>query len=453
MPFTAGGISGSPVILPLSLVKPNGYNPNRQPAHVFASLKHGLKTDGWLANMALLVWGSDEHGAEKMMIIDGEHRWRAAPEVGIREAPMVILRGVSEAKAKALTVAMNNRRGEFEKVGLEALIRSIGGGVDAGDLALDLAMPADDVSAILATVNAPPLPDLPEPPRPPPPPLASASTEDEEEGPTKAARLQALRESAAKKWGTKPGQLWRVTFNGVEARLFVGDCTDPIVRERLAEFVDIVLSDPPYCSGGWQEAGRHAGSIGTRQKDDAGKRAHIPTVANDNLSTRGFLALIEAALRNVDARAVYLFHDWRMWVYLYDLSERLGYRVRNQLIWDKGAPGLGIGWRSASESILVGVKESTGLFDNLHSAGNVLTCPRTRNEWHATEKPVPLLERILSVTPTIRSVFDPFTGSGSTLLACMKRGLAFRGCELDPGYAGVALTRAAEAGAVCEVAP
>jgi hypothetical protein len=118
--------------------------------HVYASLRHALEQDGWLASQSLLVWGTDDTGARRDLIIDGEHRWTVARELGFTHGPVVFLDGITEARAKALTIAMNNRRGEFDDALLAELVQSIQAEIDAANLALDLALADDDLMKMLA---------------------------------------------------------------------------------------------------------------------------------------------------------------------------------------------------------------------------------------------------------------------------------------------------------------
>lgn len=118
-------VVGKTISRDLSTVKPNTWNPNRMTPFLRESLKHGLKTDGWLASQALLIWGSDERGRTKSIIIDGEHRWTVAGELGFKKCPMVVLEKMTEAQAKALTVKMNQKRGEFDPALLSTLLREI----------------------------------------------------------------------------------------------------------------------------------------------------------------------------------------------------------------------------------------------------------------------------------------------------------------------------------------
>jgi hypothetical protein len=149
-------VRGEVVLRPLSSVRPNGYNPNVMDEAGYASLKHGLVADGWIAAQALLVWGTDETGARQDLIVDGEHRWRAATELGMREGPMVVLDGLTRREAMALTVKLDSRRGSFAEDRLAAVLREVGAGPD---VELDLGLHAPDVDRILREHPAP-APDL-----------------------------------------------------------------------------------------------------------------------------------------------------------------------------------------------------------------------------------------------------------------------------------------------------
>lgn len=164
-------------------------------------------------------------------------------------------------------------------------------------------------------------------------------------------------------------------------------------------------------------------------------------IANDRLSSRGYAALLRAAFGRWECRALYCFTDWRMWTYLFDVVESSGYGVRSMIVWDKGTPGMGRGWRSQHEIVMHAAKEVLPWDKYASALGNVITCPRTGNEHHTTEKPVQLLEVILENSPWAQVVCDPFAGSGSTLIACEAQGKAFRGLELDPAYVDVCVQR------------
>jgi site-specific DNA-methyltransferase (adenine-specific) len=58
---------------------------------------------------------------------------------------------------------------------------------------------------------------------------------------------------------------------------------------------------------------------------------------------------------------------------------------------------------------------------------------------HPTQKPVALMEPLVRVAD--ESVLDPFMGSGTTGVACVKTGRKFVGIEIDPGYFEIAKKR------------
>lgn len=211
-------------------------------------------------------------------------------------------------------------------------------------------------------------------------------------------------------------------------------------EERRALLLDgnkpeILLTDPPYCSGGSKESQKSTGSIGTERKN--GK---APKIANDILSTRGYQNLIRGALTDIPCLYAYIFTDWRMWVYLFDLVEAAGFGVKSEIVWDKGTPGMGVGWRSQHELILFGAKAATH-FDGHKGYGNVLSISRSGNELHPTQKPVELLEKLVDNTDFATGVYDPFGGSGTTLAACEAYGQPSYIMELTPAFTDVIVKR------------
>lgn len=64
---------------------------------------------------------------------------------------------------------------------------------------------------------------------------------------------------------------------------------------------------------------------------------------------------------------------------------------------------------------------------------------------HPTQKPVALMEWCLGFVPDADTILDPFMGSGTTLVACARRGRKGIGIELDPDYFDVACKRVEEA--------
>lgn len=253
----------------------------------------------------------------------------------------------------------------------------------------------------------------------------------------KVARLLPLRA----RWGTRRGQLWEVpslTAPGQVHRLLIGHGgrAANVSRVMQHERVQLVVTDPPYCSGGNQEAGRAGGTHGV--------------IASDNLSSWGFCALLSAVLDAAEPDAAYICTDWRMWSHLQATVETAGLPVRDMVVWDKvrRVPG-GLRWRRHE---LVMYADRHGCLrrpgENAHD--NVIRTSRTANAHHYTEKPVDLVEELLAGDEVGERgacvVLDPFSGSGTTMLAGERRGRPTRSIEVTPLFAAVHLERAKRAG-------
>ena len=63
---------------------------------------------------------------------------------------------------------------------------------------------------------------------------------------------------------------------------------------------------------------------------------------------------------------------------------------------------------------------------------------------HPCQMPVEVMERVVGVLPDGVTVSDPFMGSGTTGVACVRHGVDFIGIELDPAYHRIAERRIGE---------
>ncbi len=218
------------------------------------------------------------------------------------------------------------------------------------------------------------------------------------------------------------------------ATLYLGDFRDAGEDGEFAAFPfdAAIVSDPPYSSGGYQEAGKGAGSIGSTV-------AH--TIQGDTYSTRGYLRLIRGMGQVFRVAEAYLFTDWRMWPYTVDAVEDAGFRVRSMIVWNKGYGGMGIKWRSQHELICWGAR---GTLKAGWGAGNVITCDRSGNANHPTEKPILVMSDLIanSRRPLI---IDPFMGSGTTGVAAIQLGKQFVGVEIEPKHFDTACRRIEDA--------
>jgi DNA modification methylase len=213
--------------------------------------------------------------------------------------------------------------------------------------------------------------------------------------------------------------------------LYHGDAREVLPALDIAPV--ILLTDPPYSSGGYQEAGKSGGSLTGRHKERG------ESIALDNLSTRGYQRLMREVLRSCwTVDEAYIFSDWRMWVYTFDALEDGGWRVRNMLVWDKGQMGMGMPWRNQHELIAYAKRTPANIMDG--KRGNVLNVKRSGNKMHPTEKPLDLCIALLD-NSQLGLVLDPFAGSGTTLVAAKLLGRKAVGIEMDERHAETAAQR------------
>lgn len=214
--------------------------------------------------------------------------------------------------------------------------------------------------------------------------------------------------------------------------LYHGDARD-VLPELPEGSANIVVTDPPYSSGGFQEAGKSSGSLTGRHKERG------ESIQFDNLSSRGYERLMREVLRWVNyCDEIFLFSDWRMWIPSFDAVEGAGWRVRNMLVWDKQAMGMGMPWRNQHELIVYGKRAPAAIIDG--KLGNVLRCKRSGNAHHPTEKPIDLLTTLIGNTFG-GDIIDPFAGSGTTLVAAKAIGRKAIGVEIDERHCETAAAR------------
>lgn len=190
-----------------------------------------------------------------------------------------------------------------------------------------------------------------------------------------------------------------------------------------------VLIDPPYCSGALTEAGRQSSSHQGLRSDSVGDGKRFAWFKSDAMSTGGLCHLIrEVALEServlVDGHSFNCFCDWRMVQFLQPAIESAGFNYRSLVVWDKPNFGLGLGFRPKHEIILHFTKGKPEYYSK--SVGNVIRCGRvhSKDRKHPTEKPIGLLQAILSVcSPRGGTVVDCFAGSGSTGIAAEELGM------------------------------
>jgi site-specific DNA-methyltransferase (adenine-specific) len=223
-----------------------------------------------------------------------------------------------------------------------------------------------------------------------------------------------------------------------QVTLYNADALDFIAS--IEHSVDAVVTDPPYASGTRTEASKSSSGAMLR----AGRFSDRP-LDLDQMTTTGFVWLLRAVARGIypnmgDGRSFLCFIDWRQWPNLVGALETANLRIQGMLVWDKGHFGLGNGFRGQHELICHAAKGVPTIADK--GVGNVLKFPRVEPVDHPSPKPVGLMEKLIAtVTEPGDLIFDPFAGSGTTLLAAKNLGRRAIGVESDPHYCEVAARR------------
>jgi len=213
------------------------------------------------------------------------------------------------------------------------------------------------------------------------------------------------------KWGVS-GQMWQLG----DHRLICGDCTDKAVVERVmgGEKADCTVTDPPYGVG-----------VDYASFDD--------TIENVSKLIDGFLPLCAhpiALTPGVPAMWRYPAPAWvGAWVHPAATSSGpWGFIGANPILYYGNDPYLKAG-KGRRDSSFVAVADRRG--ENDHPVAKPL------NVWSW------LVERM---TPEHNSiVYEPFSGSGTTIIACEQLGRRCRAVEISPAYVAVALERWATA--------
>jgi len=357
-------------------------------------------------------------------VIAGHGRLQAAQELGIHEVPVVRLSHLSEAEKRAYVLADN-------KIALNAgwdgelLAAEIGDlAVLLPDIDLDLEITGFETGEI----------DL-------------LLTDFEESGSSSAKedRVPMPKETTV----SQPGDVWHLGRH----RVLCGDSRDAkavaaLWAERQA---DLVITDPPFNV-------RVQGHVGGRGKIKHSEFAFASGEMSED-EYRKFLrdSLDVMAGRLTDGALLYLFMDWRHIELLLSVGREHGLSLKNVCVWNKTTPGQGSFYRSAHEFVVVFGKPGQSPTNNVQlgrygrNRTNVWTYPGVNSfqagkggdlALHPTVKPVAMIaEAIKDASGRSESVFDPFLGSGTTLLAAEKVGRRCFGVEYEPRYVDVSIRR------------
>jgi DNA modification methylase len=221
-------------------------------------------------------------------------------------------------------------------------------------------------------------------------------------------------------------------------RLACGDSSDPeLVKQLLGDSkVNLILCDPPY------------GVNYTESKQGITKIVSKRAIANDNIDdaagyeyfTKNWLEAIKLHLAKKNS--LYIFNSDKMLLPTVKALEAGGGKFTQLLIWAKTQSIIGrLDYLPQHELIIYGWYGTHNFAKSKDKS--VLIYPKpTTSKLHPTMKPVGLLRRLVLNSSNVGDiVFDGFSGSGSTLIACEQTQRQCLMVELDPDYCQVIIDR------------
>ena len=340
-------------------------------------------------------------------IVAGHGRVLAAQSIGVGSVPCLRVDWPTEAQKKAYVIADNQlalQAGWDDEV-LAAELREL------QDISYDLSLTgfaSDEVAELLASLDATP------------------------EGQTEADAVPEVRAEAT----SKIGDVWTLGRH----RIMCGDSTDGgcVATLMNGESAILMQTDPPYGIAYVQNA---------KSKGQGGGHADIENDDLDGEKLQAFLeAIIRAALPSLkDNAAYYLWHPMlTQGTFFAAAAAAAGILVHRQIIWCKPSLVFGrgdyhwqhelcfYGWRQGHRPPFYGPRNQTTLW----------AVGRETIKEHPTAKPVDLWKPpIENHTKAGEIMYEPFSGSGSQIIAAEQTARRCYAMELSPQYVDLAVRR------------
>jgi hypothetical protein len=258
--------------------------------------------------------------------------------------------------------------------------------------------------------------------------------DEAEVSPEKADELKA-------KWRTERGQLWKC---GPHKLICDDSANQPAVAHLWADTnlrVRMIFAD---ISWGVQYAQKTRWI--NHHRGGPGRRA----IENDSLKPRELQKLFAAALNvareyALPGAAIYATVPSVFLKYFIQGLEDGGFSYRHCLIWLKQTFVLGRSdYHYRHEPVLYGwIGNGPHYFIDDRTQDSVFEVDRPMvSDLHPTTKPIALIAKMVANSSRPGElIYDPFAGSGSTILAAHQLGRIGYGCEIDPAYVAVTLER------------
>jgi len=371
----------------ISDLKPAEYNARKISKEELAKLKHGIEEFGLVDPV---IVNAD------MTVIGGHQRLKALKALKWADCPCVVL-DIPKDREKALNLALNRISGEWDDDLLAQLVADL---ATAPDFDMQLTgFDSKELDKLLADIN-----------------LASLS-EDDFDADAEAAKITEPK--------TKPGDLYLLGRH----RLLCGDSTDADAVSKLLGGGEphLMVTDPPY-------------GVEYDPTRTSNNRMKAGKVLNDDKSDwREAWALFPGAV-------AYVWHAGTRARHVIESLEVCGFNLRAQIIWVKDRMTLGRGdYHYKHEPCYYVVKKGmTGRWEGGRNQVTVweINAREDTGHGHGTQKPIEcMLRPIKNNSRRGDLVYDPFLGTGTTMIACEQAWRVCYGLELSPVYCDVIVKR------------
>lgn len=396
-----------------SSLTPYERNARTHSAEQIAQIGRSIQEFGW--TNPILV---DEAGG----IIAGHGRLAAALEIGIDKVPTICVAGLTDAQRRALVIADNKLalNAGWDLDVLRGELQELQGGFDLSLLGFD----ETELGPLLADPGTGGLTD---PDDAPPVPVNPVS---------------------------RPGDVWIVGRH----RIVCGDCTVQADVDKALNGVKphLMVTDPPYgvkYDPNWRNVAER------KDGKKVGARAVGKVLNDDRADWRDAWALFPGSVAYV----------WHAGLFADVVAESLracAFGIRAQIVWVKTRHVLSRGhYHPQHEPALYGVREghdeswsfvpehevvsynvkdgATGQWHGGRKQSTVWFIEHIKSDTgHGTQKPVECMKRpIENNSSPGQAVYEPFSGSGTTIIAAEMTGRCCHAIELSPAYVDVAVKR------------
>jgi DNA modification methylase len=210
--------------------------------------------------------------------------------------------------------------------------------------------------------------------------------------------------------------------------IFNGNCIE-YIKTIKDKSIDCLITDPPY--GVDIQFGAYDNQLSRKIENDG--------------NIKDALILLDEMLLNVKSKLkdnahIYIFCNWKIYPQ-FSLIILKHFQIKNLIIWDKLFMGMGDlkGNYSSSYEMIV---FAGGNREFLNRPKNIIQCRFNDERFHNTQKPVDLIKQLIENSTNVNeTIFDPFLGSGSTVIAAKELKRNYIGCEIDEQNYKITLKR------------